>query len=148
MFFKDICSWWGSRLFCLNASDNPNAWPIYRNAKHREPLKGGCPLQSFQCLAKTCQVLSELFYFSLFSISFPPFPPASPSLLTVLGWRLRSLEWAHSNFYPSSFTASHDPWANGIAPSLFISLCIQLSCILSNSANFYSVMCTYLKFPV
>lgn len=72
-------------------------------------------------LVQKCQMLSELFYVIYFFYLFLT-PPLFPLPLTILGWRLRSLEWALSNFYPWSFTASHDPWANGIAPSLF-SLC-------------------------
>lgn len=73
----------------------------------------------------SCTEVSYAFGIILCYLFFLSFPSPSPFFLfpwTILGWRLRSLEWALSNFYPWSFTASHDPWANGIAPSLF-SLC-------------------------
>lgn len=72
-------------------------------------------------LYRSVECFQNYFMLSIFFYLFLT-PPLFPLPLTILGWRLRSLEWALSNFYPWSFTASHDPWANGIAPSLF-SLC-------------------------
>ncbi len=108
-----FCIWWELDCFQFNRIDG-NAC-LLLDAESNKAEKA-------IILVQKCQMLSELFYVIYFFYLFLS-PPLFPLPLTILGWRLRSLEWALSNFYPWSFTASHDPWANGIAPSL-ISLCI------------------------
>lgn len=141
-------------VHCLSTSSSKNLWAWKR-----------C-----QFTTKVSKIIQNYFIFFYFSVSPHqpyPCPLPIPPLLTVLGWRLKSLEWALSNFYPSSFTASHDPWDNGITPwLLFFSLflCISLPWILNyyNNFRFYNLcifkisssvlflllLCCYLNAPL
>lgn len=107
----------------LIASINTNAWPLCRCKENKKLKTTKKTSSNYQITIKVSEIIFKLFYFLYFSVSpHQPYPRPLPvpPLLTVLGWRLKSLEWALSNFYPSSFTASHDPWANGITPWLFL----------------------------
>lgn len=59
----------------------------------------------------------------------------------IPGWRLKSPEWARSNFYPRPCCSSHDPWTNGIAPCSFLCVWQFLYLYDFNLYNFWWFYC-------
>lgn len=117
--FSSLQGWWlrGVRFawLCCHISRSRGVL-CPRVQRQYSCVKGKCVSEQVQYKASRCSItftsmwklLSQLFYYVYLPLPAPP-PRSSRPPWTVLGWRLKSLEWAQSNFYPSSLYKSHDP---------------------------------------
>lgn len=90
-------------------------------------------------------LLTQLFYFFCLPHLHPLLLLLLPHLpWTVLGWRLKSLEWAHSNIYPSPPSEHHMTLEQMALHLVYVFLCVLMFLILK-WLNLFLFSCVYCK---